>query len=313
MAMAHAAVAEKGAGGRRMKRSNVILLGVLVLLAVAAVVVLQQPGERSTDAGAAETLVSYDSAAVDNIEILTRGTKVTLRKEGATWMLTSPLRAPAATEAVTAAISRGRDMRPTGLVSSNPQKQSVFQVDSLSTLVRFSRQGNTVAAFRLGKNDQSWSGTFVRLEGSNDVYLVQGVLGYVFEKGVKDWRNRTIFAAPQQSIQSVRFQYGDTTFTLAFADSVWTVEGEATTDHLVRAFLGAVSALSADEFIDSVTVTLPQLTATLEIQGTVLRFYRNPASGDYYVTSSRSPQVYEIQAWRAAQVLRRRTEFHAPA
>ncbi len=295
-----------------MKRSNLILLGILLILVAAVVIVLQQPGERSADAGSAETLISYDSAAVDKLEIVSRNGNVVLQKEGATWMLTSPLRTPAATEAVTAAISRGRDLRPTGLVSSNPEKQSVFKVDSLATLVRISCQGAEVAAFRLGKNDQSWSGTFVRREGSNDVYLVQGVLGYVFEKSVDDWRNRTIFATPQESIQSVRFQYGDTTFTLAFTDSMWTVDGDSATDGPVRAFLGAVSALTADRFVDSATVSLPQLTATLEIQGTVVRFYRQTESGNYYVTTSRSPQVYEIQGWRASQVLRRRAEFRAP-
>ncbi len=292
-----------------MKRNTLILAGVLALLILAVFIVLQRPGERSVSADGSEVLVSYDSAAVDKIEISSASGTTILQREGAGWMLTSPLRAKADDAGVHQLLSKGRMIAIKAMVSSNPQKQTVFQVDSTGTLVRMYAGGNQRAAFRIGKPGSTYTETYVRRDGSNDVFLADGMLLYLFVKQPRDWRDKAILRMPQESIRSVRYQYGDTTFALAFQDTVWRVDGAPASDNTVRGVIGALATFSADDFIDTTLAVLPPLTAVIDVEGTQLRFHKNTQTNNFVVISSGGPQVYEVQGWRAAQVLKRKSEL----
>ncbi len=105
-----------------MKRTTWILVGTVVVLAIIAFFVLRQPGEVSTTEGSGTMLVSYDSAAIDKIEVDASGNSVVLEKQGNGWMLTSPLRYRADQSIVTAAVGKGKNIEVKNVVSSNPGK-----------------------------------------------------------------------------------------------------------------------------------------------------------------------------------------------
>jgi len=295
-----------------MKRNTLILVGILILLIIAAYFVLQRPGERSISADGTEMLVSYDSAAVDKIEVKSASGTIILQREGAGWMLTSPLRAKADEVGVHQLLGKGRVIALKAMISSNPLKQAMFQVDSTGPLVRLFAGADERAAFRIGKAGASYTETYVRREGSNDVFLAEGMLLYLFVKQPRDWRDKAILRMPQESIKNVRYQYGDTTFALVFQDSVWRIDGAPATDYAVRGLLGTLASFSADDFIDTTIATPPPLTAVIDVEGTQLRFHKNPQSGNFYVICSSGPQVFEVQGWHAGQVLKRKHELTNP-
>jgi hypothetical protein len=292
-----------------MKRSTLILIGVLALLIIATFVVLQRPGELSVSGNQEGTLVSYDSAAVDKIEVRTTSGITKVQRDGAGWMLTEPLRAKADDAEIRQVLSRGKAIALKALVSSNPQKQSVFQVDSTATLVKIFEGSNERAAFRIGKTGPSYTETYVRREGSDDVYLADGMLLYLFSKSSKDWRDKAVLHVPQETIRSVRFQYGDTSFAIAFRDSLWMVDGMPASDPAVRSLLGALAVLKADDFVDTTVATPPPLTAVIDVDGTQLRFHRNPQTNNYFVITSLGTQIFEIQGWHADSVLKRKKDL----
>ena len=295
-----------------MKRPTVILVLILIVLGAAAYLVLQKPGEQSTSGTLEQMLVTYDSAAVDRLEIVASSGSVTLAREAGIWMVTSPIRYRADASAVTQAVGKGRSIALQSIVSSNPQKQSLFQVDSLGTLVKVYERGTETAAFRIGKAGPNFSETYVRRESSDDVYLGEGVLSYLYNRQVKDWRDKTIFATSRDSIRAVRFQYGDTTFALTLPDSVWRVGDVPATESTVQSFLSSVSNILADEFVDSTVTALPKPSAMIELQGTQIVFYVAKDRNVYYVRTSASPQMFEIQPWRAQQLLKRKKDLAAP-
>jgi hypothetical protein len=295
-----------------MKRNTLILVGILLLLIVAVFFVLQRPGERSISADGTEMLVSYDSAAVDKIEVKSASGTTILQREGAGWMLTSPLRAKADEAGVHQLLGKGRMIALKALISNNPQKQSMFQVDSTGPLVRLFAGSDERAAFRIGKPGASYTETYVRREGSNDVFLADGMLLYLFAKQPRDWRDKAILRMPQESLKNVRYQYGDTTFALVFQDSLWRIDGAPAAEYAVRGLLGALASFSADDFIDTTIAAPPPLTAVIDVEGTQLRFHKNPQSGNYYVICSSGPQVFEVQGWHADQVLKRKHELTNP-
>lgn len=292
-----------------MKRNTLILIGVLVVLAIATFLVMQQPGEQSAATSAGGPLVSYDSASVDKVEILSTNGAVTFERQGGKWMLTSPMRFAADEQAITSAVGKGRDLKITNHVSSNPAKQTIYAVDSTSTLVKIFANNNQLAAIRIGKPSSSWTETYARKEGSNEVYSVEGVLSATFVKNANDWRDKTIFKTEQGTITNVMFQFGDTTFTLSRKDTLrWTVDGDSANSANVSGLLASLANLQADEIVDSSITAMPKLTAILEVQGVQLRFFRRP-DGKHYVQTSSSPQTYAIQEWKTGQVLKRKKEF----
>lgn len=205
-----------------MRKSTWVLAAILVLLAGVTYVVMQRPGESSST-GSDKVLVEFDSSAVDRIEVHSASGAVTLEKIGGEWTLTAPLRFRADPAGVGSALGSARRILLSSLVSTNPQKQSLFQVDSSGTLVRLSDRGAEKAVFRVGKMGPSYTETYVRREGSDDVYLATGMIGPTFARRPNDWRDKTILKADQNSITAVTFRYGDTLFTLAFRDSAWSI------------------------------------------------------------------------------------------
>lgn len=292
-----------------MKRSTWILVAVLAVLLVAAFFVLRQPGEVSTSGSAGDLLVQYDSAAVDKLEIGSPTGVVTLGIEGGKWMILSPLHYPADQLSVTTAIGKGKRIELKNVVSSNPQKQQLFQVDSAGTLVRVFEHGAQGPAFRVGKPGASYAETYVRREGSNDVYLADGLLTYTFAKGVKDWRDRTIFKSEADRITNVRLQFRDTTFALVFRDSLWRIDNDSASQTAVKSFLGTLANLQTDEFVDTTVTVSSAPNAVIEVEGMQIRFYGGKEGGRYLVQTSAGPQWFEIQGWRATQLLKRKKDF----
>jgi len=292
-----------------MKRNTAILLGILVVLAIAAFFALRRPGEMSSSGVSGNSLVSFDSSAVDKIELRSPRDQITLERDGNTWKIVSPLRYPADEAAVKALLEKGGHIQLENVVSTNTQKQGLFQVDSTGTFVRIFQQGNEKAAFIIGKASSSYTETFVRKESSNDVYLATGVLSYTFSKPVKDWRDKYIYKNDQSSIREIGFRYGDTTFTLANNDSLWRVDGDSASFSAVRTFLGAIASFQTDDFVDSAVQTMPRLRATLDIDGTQIRFFWQKEGNKYLVQTSQTTQLFEVQNWRASQILKKKKDF----
>lgn len=294
-----------------MTRTTWTLAGILVILVAATMWVMQRPGEQSASSDDSGVLVSYDSAAVDRMDILMPSGTVSLVREGDRWMLTTPLRATADPHAVNAAIGQGRNLKLKTLISSNPAKQQLFQVDSTATLVRISTQGTEAAAVRIGKPSPTYTETYVRKEGSNDVYIVEGMLGAVFGRSARDWRNKAILGLRSEDIRTVRFLYGDTTFTLSRADSIWMVDGDPVSAYTMRGFLASLSSLQCDDFVDTTVATMPPLAGMIEVNGTQVRFHQRPGDQMLTVLASNSTQVFSMYAWRGEQVLKRKPAFLA--
>jgi hypothetical protein len=291
-----------------MKQTTWILGAILVVLVAAAVIVLRQPGEQSTSGESIATLIDYDSTAVDKLEILspTNG-HIVLEKEGDVWNITHPMRYRAAEYLALRAVGTGRSIKLKSLISTNPEKQDVFAVDSAGMLVRFYEKGIEKGGVRVGKATPSFTETYVRLEGSNDVHIADGMLGSVYDRKVKDWRDKGIYRAPREAITDVKLQYGDTTISIVLTDSLWTCDGTPIGEP--TSFLAALSKFETEEFVDTTIARLPKLTAVIDVNGTTLRFYFDKQSNKYYVQTSQSPQWFSIPLWKAKQVLKRKADF----
>jgi len=113
---------------------------------------------------------------------------------------------------------------------------------------------------------------------------------------------------PAETIREVQFQYGDTTFSVVFRDSIWTVDADIADATTVADFLGALANIQADDFLDTLP-SKPKLIASIAFTGIQLRFSQAKESETFVVQSSTSPQAFELQGWRANQILKRKKDF----
>jgi len=150
---------------------------------------------------------------------------------------------------------------------------------------------------------------YARQSSSNDVVAVSGGSPMTFNKAVKEWRDRTIAAPARDAIKEVRYQYGDTTFVLAFRDSAWMVGRDSTEEWAVNNLISSLSNVQADDFRDSSTSRLSKPTAQITYAGTQLTFFYVKEGDKYVVQSSSTPQLFEMQSWRANQILKRKKEI----
>jgi len=292
-----------------MNKNIYILLGVFAVLIVIAFFVMNRPGEKDISAANSQFLVDVDSIAVDKIQIKSPTTAVTLEKKGMEWSLSEPVVYRANQSSVTSLIHQAKNLAVKEIVSSNPEKRSIFQVDSAGTLVRIFQNGQEHAAFIIGKQGQSYSETYVQKELSNDVAIVDGSLAVWFNKAVKDWRDKTILNIPKETITAIAFQYAGESFSLSLHDSVWMIGDSKPKAGGVTTLLTSLSNIEADDFVDSVLMPTPKISATVSVSDVQMRFSEVKDRDKYFAQTSNSPQWYELQGWHAKQLLKHKKEM----
>lgn len=291
-----------------MKRSTLILVALLCVLSGLAYWVMQRPGEQSQTTASGKNLIEVDSARVDGLEIRGPAGSVRLERRGMEWFVVSPVNARANATAVANALSQAADLRVKSVVSSKPEKHTLFQVDSASgTWVTVFEGGSPRAGFVVGKMAAGYTDTYARAASSDEVAVVAGSFSWTFNRPVRDWRDKAILTLARPDVKDVTYQYGDTTFTLALLDSAWRVDGKPANAQTVETLLNSLSALQCDDFIDDPAKA--KLVATISVSGQQVRFSREAGQTRYLVQTSAGPQWYVLEAWRAESVLKRKKEL----
>jgi hypothetical protein len=292
-----------------MKKNTLALVGLLALLLVLAYLVLQKPGEQSVGTSGSGTFLSVDSLSLDKISIKSPTASLVLEKRGAEWFVAEPVNYKADQANATNLIHLIKSMEARSVVSSKPEKRPVFQVDSTGTLLTLFEKGKQTESVVIGKMGSSYNETYVRKSNSDDVVLVDGVTSYSFSRPVKDWRDKTIFTTLRENIKEVKYEYGDTTFTLAWHDSAWWVGKDPAKEEAVNGLLTTLSNLQADDFVDSALAPAPKVTSQISYAGIQVRFGTLKGNTRSYIQTSNSPQWFALEQWRANDVLKRKKDL----
>ena len=100
---------------------------------------------------------------------------------------------PADTTLVQIAVERIVSLKKGDLISSNAEKQGTFGVDSASVSsieIYTNGKSDPAGVLIIGKNGPDWSSNYVRLNGSNDVYLISGALRQALFFDIERWRKK---------------------------------------------------------------------------------------------------------------------------
>lgn len=105
------------------------------------------------------------------------------------------------------------------VISKNPDKQSIFQVNDSGIQVVMKVGDKVVKHFWIGKNGLIWPSSYFRFEGDDKVYLVKAILPQLF--GWTEWRDMIVMQLGNDLISELKWSNG---LKIVKEDGVWKVK-----------------------------------------------------------------------------------------
>ena len=182
-----------------MKTKQLFILGAIFVVLAIVILLFENPFEQSEYQKKVETAMplfpNFNGEQVVKIEIIATGETTTLSKQNGSWVVASMSNYPADSEGVAELLSKVGEFKNTQRVSNNPEKQAEFEVDSTGVEAKLmDANGKVLVHLFVGKTTPGFLSSYVRPADSNDVYVAQGYLQSVFDKGTRTWKDRTIFS-----------------------------------------------------------------------------------------------------------------------
>ncbi len=309
-----------------MKR---LLWPILILVLLAAILIfVQNQRDKSKAPEKTANFLDLKANQVDRLSIQRLGTKVELKMVDGLWyVMIDSIPKPADDAMVTGLVEMAANVEVGGVESSNPAKQSIYQVDTmLGTRVTLFAGERELAGMIIGKNAQGYDYSYVRKPDSDDVYRAKGLMAYQFNKPPQNWRDRTIANIDTASLHTIEFRYQDEKFSLERADTGWYVIGDnisgsqtalADSVELLKRLLVNFTTDDFYQDIDSAFVQTdnPMLELVLKhANGDTERLLVYGASENenrYYLRTEDSREVFVLHQSKYSQLTRRLNNFVA--
>ncbi len=241
-----------------MQKKNIfILLGIFVAL-VLIMVIVEGTGKRDRKKADEESILfpGFTADRVSSVEIKTKEREVKLKKEGDIWLVATFDNYPADQEAVEKALETVTDLKSTLTASRSAGKHSQFAVDEESSVIVTmlgAENEDALARFFVGKMGADFMSTYIRKSDQDEVLLADGYLISIFDKGVRGWRDRTIFDFDTSQVQRLTLvsQDKEEIAIEAQEDGNWQImkpEVSPAKKDAVDGIVREISKLDTDEF-----------------------------------------------------------------
>ncbi|HUN66438.1 MAG TPA: DUF4340 domain-containing protein [Bacteroidota bacterium] len=289
-----------------MNRSTLYLILLLVVLGAIVLFLLPSDKERETSYAPSDVRFTVDSASVVKIDIQRQGKSVTLENIGGKWTITQPIRYAADRAGVEQLLSGLAKFKVGSLISSNPEKQGLFQVDSSGTRLSVTDRSSKTSAVILGKMGPSFSEIYFRLPESKDVYLGEGIESWSITKDVKEWRDKSILSAHAEGIRELTFGVGSAEYNFRRDSSGWKTQDRPVDAGTINSSLNSLANLRADDFVDSAVAPAGK-PVSIQVKGAEpasLSLFPAADSSKYYVQLPGSKSTFVITKWTAQQLLK---------
>ena len=240
-----------------MKTKQLLILGAVFIVLAIVVIVFENPFGKSEYEKKVETATplfpNFDKEQVTKIEIIATDGTATLSKQDDNWVVASMENYPADNEGVSELLTKVAEFKNTQRVSNNPEKQAEFEVDSSGVEAKLMDENDKLLAHLfVGKTTPGFLSSYVRPADSNDVYVAQGYLQSVFNKGTRTWKDRTIFDFNKGTVTELNISSPEETVELRLdANGTWQMlkpEASAVNTTEVDTLLTTFSELDTDDF-----------------------------------------------------------------
>ena len=293
------------------KRLLYILAALIVILVFT--VLIKIPKERAT---LKERIVDFDTTEVAKI-ILTPKNSIDkpyeFKRENGKWkVMQGNIISLSRQSEVENILNEILSIKPQNLVSKSKAKWSDFEVtDSTGTRIQIiNKKGKPLADLIIGRftykqvqNQLSMYGrnniqgtSYVRINGEDEVFGVEGFLSLSFNRSFNDWRDNTFVTFTTNDVTNLRYLYpADSSYNLSLRDSKWYIENALADSSKVASFLSSLSNVAGQDFNDNFKPDVnPDYQMTIEgnnLLNISVKGYRQ-SDGNYILNSSLNPDIY---------------------
>jgi hypothetical protein len=283
------------------KLNNKILIIALAVLASILILsrVFRSPGLEST---LPKQLVTIDTAQLTQVKIVTSlndSQEVVLVKEGKQWFaLRNKQKVSANADVVKSLLSSLTELKPQRLASRKKDKWESFNVDDKGTSLKVYYGTDKKADMFIGRTSYAQSGafTYVRVSDEKEVYTIAGTLGYLLNKPLDEWRDKTLLRVNKNEVSKLIFQYpADSSFVIEKRDTAWYVGNRKVQDANVESYLSQLTLKSGNSFADNFTTTSsPTLALQIESKNGTLAMLQawKADSAQWVLSGSSQKDVY---------------------
>jgi Domain of unknown function (DUF4340) len=317
-----------------MNRKTLTALVAFAALAVIALFALRQPekGERSSERP--RPMAKINAGDVDTLEVTRGGATTVIKKDGAKYKVTSPVAYAADETTAKAAFDAMDKLDFSNLVTEQKGKEAEFDVDdakAVHVVGKSEKQGNKVIIdLFLGKPVAG--GTMARPAGKDEIWAVNGIFKYSFDKPPADWRDKSVTTFTAADAEKIDVKAKDGTKLTAKklpakeggaggGDHWEVVDSSVKIDKLDESvpssIVSALATFKANDFADAAKpaetgLDTPALTVTVGLKGgknVTLLVGNKKGDDDYYVKTPEGAQIYVAKKYSLDRANKRPLEF----
>ena len=294
-----------------MKTKQLLILGCIFVVLAIVVLVFENPFGQSEYQKKVETATplfpDFNKEQVTKIEIIATDGTTTLSKQEENWVVASMDNYPADSEGVAELLTKVGEFKNTQRVSNNPEKQAEFEVDSSGVEAKLMDANDKLLAHLfVGKTTPGFLSSYVRPADANDVYVAQGYLQSVFNKGTRTWKDRTIFDFNKGNVTELNISSPEEMIELRLdANGTWQMlkpEASAVNTTEVDNLLTTLSGLDTDDFAEAQDdlavygLDTPEsvISAALNDSTTATLYIGNEEEGKLYVKRDDNNTVFRL-------------------
>ena len=307
-----------------MKKPLYVLLGLLAIFVIVYFLLIQKE-KKTFRQEKVENFLQLDSAAVNRFEFNLFDTKLAFEKTGQQWYMRRPDSCRADNRAVEQMLSMASHLEVGEIISSNPEKQFVFQVDTVvGNRLDFFDGENLLASMVIGKMQEDLLHAYLRKTDSDDVYLAKGLFSRIANRRLDLWKDRSLLVLDPKQASEIEISQDEKTFRLTREDTLWLVSAHPYQESFpadrgaVDEYLGTLADMKTDEFVKAfqsagISFNKPQLELTLTFsEGQQEKLLAVDESGDgsrYFVKTDQDRNVFILYEFNFKRIAKTFQDF----
>ena len=285
----------------RTLRISLYCLGALTVL-YAGTMLLRGGGNgaEASDAALAEAFAELARVSHTSFQIVGPRDTILLEKDADSWTVNG---FDADSGAVARFLRAVEEVEIGSVAAANPANHGRLGVNVDSAWALAAGEGPVVL---LGKTGNRFRTAYARVPDADRVSVIEGDLRSAAARPVLDWRNKVILRTDTAMVASIHVTQGGETVVYERQDSSWTEGGAEADATTVRNILQELANMRASGFApeDAEMPDEPErMVVAADVEGNELAVLSlTEGDGNFRVSSTDSPYVFEIPTFRANRV-----------
>lgn len=254
-----------------MNKPIYALAGIMVVGLAAFLLLSRNPNRVESKA----KFLDLDTTTVNYIRVVNTDGDLEMKRVGAHWRITKPIDFPANESYVRTLIEKAFGLEYESLITKNKDKFSQFELSDSAIYVEIGVENGKIDKFYSGKPSDTYTHTYMRKEGSDEIWLVSGTPKSSFSRLPNDWRDKKVFELDRTLITKILLKFPDETLeltreisspnvdtTLTASDTSWNVttpKGEVfkINQKPLNRIMNTVTRINAVDFRELPNDTIP--------------------------------------------------------